>query len=121
MAKKVPYYSPDRKIYPMTKTDYVKRGSRWVEVSKETELISRNQTKYVLNKQGLPFERSHRLEKRDMYGHFEPYDTFSSISPDGLNKTTWYVDWVKGDDNYRRLQYQSVGAKQAWRKRKENK
>lgn len=121
MAKKVPYYSPDRKIYPMTKTDYVKRGSRWVEVNKETELISLNQTKNVLNKRGLPFERSHRLEKRDKYRHFKPYDTFSSISPDGQNKSTWYVDWVKGDDNYRRLQYQSVGAKQAWRKRKGNK
>lgn len=83
MAKKVPYYSNDRKLFPMTKTEYVRRGGRWFPVSREREMISRKQAGYVLDKHGLPFERSHRLEKRDRYRHNEPYDTFSSISPDG--------------------------------------
>ena len=30
MAKKVPYYSNDRKLFPMTKTEYVRRGGRLV-------------------------------------------------------------------------------------------
>ena len=86
MAKKIPYYSNDRKLFPMTKTEYVKRGSRWFPVAREQEMISRKQAGYVLDKRGLPFERSHRLEKRDRYRHNEPYDTFSSISPDGQKK-----------------------------------
>lgn len=86
MAKKIPYYSNDRKLFPMTKTEYVKRGSRWFPVAREQEMISRKQAGYVLDKHGLPFERSHRLEKRDRYRHNEPYDTFSSISTDGQKK-----------------------------------
>lgn len=35
MAKKVPYYSNDRKLFPVTKTEYVKRGSRWFPVAQE--------------------------------------------------------------------------------------
>lgn len=118
MAHKIPYYSNDRQIIPMTQTDYVKRGSRWVAVSSETQNISRNQSKMILDKKGLPFERSHRLEKRDKYKHDNPYDTFSSISPDGLRKSTWHVDFAKGDENYLRLARQSSAAKSAWRKRK---
>ena len=60
MAKKVPYYSIDRKLFPMTKTEYVRRGGRWFPVSREREMISRKQAGYVLDKHGLPFERSHR-------------------------------------------------------------
>lgn len=53
MPKKVPYYSNDRKLFPMTKTEYVKRGSRWVPVSTETEMISRRQAGYVLTRAGF--------------------------------------------------------------------
>lgn len=120
MSKRIPYWSNDRKLFPMTKTDYVRRGNRWVPVDEETELISRKQTGYIFNKLGLPFERSHRMEKRDRYKHDEPYDTFSSISPDGKQKTVWHVDWNAGNANYRRLANQSYSAKQAWRKRKNN-
>ena len=56
MAKRIPYWSNDRKLYPMTKTDYVKKGGKWVKVNETKELISRNQSKNVLNKAGLPFE-----------------------------------------------------------------
>lgn len=118
MAKKIPYYSNDRKLFPMTKTEYVKSGSKWIPVRQEKELISRKQAGYVLDKRGLPFERSHRLEKRDRYRHGEPYDTFSSISPDGQCKSEWYVDWMKGHENYMRLSRQSYAAKEAWRRRK---
>lgn len=118
MAKKIPYYSNDRKLFPMTKTEYVKSGSKWIPVRQEKELISRKQVGYVLDKHGLPFERSHRLEKRDRYRHDEPYDTFSSISPDGQQKSEWYVDFVKGNNNYLRLSRQSYAAKEAWRRRK---
>ena len=111
MAKKVPYYSNDRKLYPMTKTEYVNRGGRWFPVSREQEMISRKQAGYVLDKHGLPFERSHRLEKRDKYRHNEPYDTFSSISPDGRQKSEWYVDWNAGHENYIRAARRSYAAK----------
>ena len=120
MAKRIPYWSNERKLFPMTKTSYVRSGSRWVPVDEETELISRTQTGYIFDKRGLPFERSHRLEKRDRYKHDEPYDTFSSISPDGRNKSVWYVDWAAGNANYRKLSNQSYSAKQAWRKRRKN-
>ena len=91
MAKKVPYYSNDRKLFPMTKTEYVKRGSRWFPVSREQEMISRKQAGYVLDKHGLPFERSHRLEKRDKYRHtsrmtrFRPYLPTDSKSLNGTS------------------------------------
>lgn len=118
MAKKVPYWSNDRKIIPMKKTDYVKRGSRWVPVNEETEMISRKQAGYILDPRGLPFERSHRLERRDRYRHNEPYDTFSSISPDGMKRSVWHVDWMAGQENYIRLARRSYAAKEAWRKRR---
>ena len=117
MPKKVPYYSNDRKLFPMTKTEYVKRGSRWVPVSTETEMISRRQAGYVFDPRGLPFERSHRLERRDKYRHNEPYDTFSSISPDGSRRSVWHVDWQTGHENYVRLARQSSAAKAAWRRK----
>ena len=91
MAKKVPYYSNDRKLFPMTKTEYVKRGSRWFPVSREQEMISRKQAGYVLDKHGLPFERSHRLEKRDNTGttsrmtRFRPYLPTDSKSLNGTS------------------------------------
>ena len=39
MAKKVPYYSNDRKLFPMVKTEYIKSGSKWIPVSREGEFI----------------------------------------------------------------------------------
>ncbi len=121
MAKRLPYYDNNKPIIPMTKTDYVRRGGKWVEVNSETRNISRNQTKNVLSKQGLPFERSHRLEKRDRYGHNEPYDTFSSISPDGTQKSTWQVDFRQGHENYIRLARKSYYDRQRYKQRKVNK
>lgn len=118
MAKRLPYYSNDKPIIPMTKTDYVLRGGKWVAVNQETKNISRNQAKNVLSKQGLPFERSHRLEKRDRYGHNQPYDTFSSISPDGKQKATFQVDFQQGDKNYIKLAHKSYYDKQRYKKRK---
>lgn len=118
MAKRLPYYSSDKPIIPMTKTDYVLRNGRWTAVKSETTKISRNQTKNVLSKVGLPFERSHRLEKRDRYGHNEPYDTFSSISPDGMQKSTWQVDFRQGNENYVKLAHKSYYDKQRYKKRK---
>ncbi len=118
MSKKIPYYSNDRKLFPMTKTEYVRRGGRWFPVSREREMISRKQAGYVLDKHGLPFERSHRLEKRDRYRHNEPYDTFSSISPDGQKKSEWYVDWNTGHENYMRAARRSYAARLGWQRRK---
>lgn len=118
MAKRVPFNSWDRKLFPMTKTDYVKSGSRWVAVNQEKKMISRRQAGYVLDSRGLPFERSHRLVKRDVFRHNEPYDTFSSISPDGRKKSEFYVDWQAGEKNYLRLARQSSAAREVWRKRK---
>lgn len=118
MAKRIPYYSPDRKLYPVTKTDYVKRGGRWIPVNVENEMVSYKQTGYILDKRGLPFERSHRLTKRDRYRHNEPYDTFSSISPDGTQKSEWHIDFEKGHENYIKASNRSYSAKVAWKKRK---
>lgn len=63
MAKRLRYYDNDKKYIPMTHTNYVRFGSRWKVINEEKSLISRNQAKNILSKQGLPFERSHRLEK----------------------------------------------------------
>lgn len=105
-------------VVPDDETEYVKRGSLWFPVSREQEMISRKQAGYVLDKHGLPFERSHRLEKRDKYRHNEPYDTFSSISPDGQKKSEWYVDWNTGHENYIRAARRSYAAKLGWQRRK---
>lgn len=118
MAKRLRYYDNDKKYIPMTHTDYVRFGSRWKVINEEKSLISRNQAKNILSKQGLPFERSHRLEKRDRWGHNEPVDTFSSISPDGRNKTTYQVDFKKGDENYIRLLRKSYYDKMRYQKKK---
>ncbi len=121
MAKRLRYYDNDKKYIPMTHTDYVRFGSRWKVINEEKSLISRNQAKNILSKQGLPFERSHRLEKRDRWGHNEPVDTFSSISPDGRNKTTYQVDFKKGDENYIRLLRKSYYDKMRYQKKKNSK
>lgn len=118
MAKRLHYYDNDKKYIPMTHTDYVRIGSRWKVVGVEKCLISRNQAKNVLSKQGLPFERSHRLEKRDKYGHCEPVDTFSSISPDGRNKTSYQVDFKKGNENYIRMANKAFYDKMRYQKKK---
>lgn len=91
MAKKIPYYSNDRKLFPMTKTEYIKSGSKWLPVSRESEFISRKQAGYVLDKHGLPFERSHRLEKRDKYSitsrmtRFPLFPPTVGKSPNGMS------------------------------------
>lgn len=101
--KRVSVYSSQHKHIPMTKKDFVKRGSKWVKINEEQDTISREQAGWILGNAGLPFERSHRLTKRDRYGHSHPYDTFSSISPDGKQKTEWYVHFAEGEKNYSRL------------------
>ena len=121
MAKRLRYYDNDKKYIPMTHTNYVRFGSRWKVINEEKSLISRNQAKNILSKQGLPFERSHCLEKRDRWGHNEPVDTFSSISPDGRNKTTYQVDFKKGDENYIRLLRKSYYDKMRYQKKKNSK
>lgn len=121
MAKRIPYWSNDRKIFPMTKTDYVKKGGKGVKVNETKELISRNQSKNVLNKTGLPFERSHRLTVQDHYKHSEPYDTFQSIGPSGDRKTVWYVDFPTGYRNYYKLRDKHYANKRNYQERKNNK
>ena len=96
-------YSRKHKHIPMTKSDYVKNGYRWVLVWEEKETISEEQATWILDSAGLPFERSHRRYKRDRYAHSHPWDTFESISPDGTQKSVWFVDFVTGDKNYSRL------------------
>lgn len=107
------------KHIPMTKTNYVRSGNKWVEVDSEKSIISNQQANWVLSKSGLPGERSHRLEKRNRYGHSRPYDTFSSISPDGNNKSTWYVDFAQGDKNYNKLINKSYYDRKRYKIRKQ--
>ena len=102
MAEKYHAWDPRHKHIPMTKTEYVKKSGKWVPVKVEKDIISHQQAKWVLSKTGLPFERSHRLEKRK-YDHSNQYDTFSSISPDGNNKSTWFVDYGEGYKKYQKL------------------
>ncbi len=109
--KRVSVYSSKHRHIPMTKTDYVKKGSKWVPIHEEQEMISREQAGWILDNAGLPFERSHRLEKKDRYGHSHPYDTFSSISPDGKSKTKWQVDFATGERNFSKL------ARKSWQDR----
>lgn len=100
---RVSVFSSKHKHIPMTKTDYVKQGGEWKPISVEHKIISDEQAGRILGSAGLPFERSHRREKKDRYGHNHPYDTFSSVSPDGKQKTKWYVDFATGDKNYSKL------------------
>ena len=46
---------------------------------------------------------------------------FSSISPDGRNKTTYQVDFKKGDENYIRLLRKSYYDKMRYQKKKNSK
>ena len=112
-------YSDDQKHIPMTVTRYDKKGKGWVKRSEEKKLISRNQAKVVLDKRGLPFERSHRLEKRDRFGHSEKYDTFTSIRGDGEAKTVWSIDFEQGNKNYQKLRKKSYADRQRYKKNKE--
>lgn len=116
--KKYRVYSTKHRHIPMTKTDYVKKGSKWVETHKEKELISHEQAGLILSNKGLPFERSHRLEKKDRYGHSHSVDTFSSISPDGKRKTKWFVDFAQGDRNYLKLARKSYNDRMRYKKKK---
>lgn len=92
-----------QKFIPSTKTTFSKKGSRWVEISKEQKTISPEQTEWILSKEGLPCEKSHRLYKADKYGHNHPYDTFESVSPDGMRKVRWTVDFYEGDKALRTM------------------
>lgn len=109
----------DKPIFPMTKTDYVKKGSKWSPVNTEESKISQNQTKMVLAEEGLPFEKSHSHKKRDRFGHMEKYDTFSSIAPDGQRKTTWFVDFAKGNENMHKAVNKSYYDRMRYKKKKE--
>lgn len=106
-GKRVSVFSKKHKHIPMKKTDYVKQGGKWKPINVEREVISEEQAGWILGSAGLPFERSHRREKKDRYGHSHPYDIFSSISPDGRQKTTWSVDFATGDRNYSKLVHKS--------------
>lgn len=41
MAKRLRYYDNDKKYIPMTRTNYVRFGSRWKVINEEKSLISR--------------------------------------------------------------------------------
>lgn len=117
-TKRLPYYHKDKRYIPMTKTTFVKRGKKWIPTNKENDLISSEQASWVLDKRGLPCERSHRLEKRDRFGHMEKYDTFSSIAPDGQTKVQYQVDFAQGRKNYNKLARKSFYDKQRYDRRK---
>ncbi len=99
------YHAWDKrhKHIPLIKTEYTKKGSKWVKVNTERSIISNQQAEWVLSSSGLPGESSHRLEKKDRFGHSKKYDTFSSISPDKSKKSVWFVDYAQGDRNYNNL------------------
>ena len=118
----VSVYSSEHRHIPMTKTRYVKQGSKWVQSGEpETEIISPNKAQLVLSKQGLPFESSHKLEKRDRFGHSHPADTFSSISPDKQTKTVWNVDYAKGNENYNKATRKAYYDRQRYKRMKQAK
>lgn len=119
MAKKYHAWDLRHKHIPMTKTEYVKSGSKWVKVNSEKSIISEEQAKWVLSKTGLPGERSHRLE-RTRYDHSRMYDTFSSISPDGKRKSKWFVDFGQGYKNYQKLMNKRYYDQQRYKKKKLN-
>lgn len=115
------WYSSDHKHFPMTKTDYVKVGSKWKEVGKEDSLISSNQAKLTLADEGLPFERSHRHANVNRYQHNKKWDTFSSISPDGTEKTKWFVDFPAAYKKERKLADKAYYDRQRYYKKKAEK
>lgn len=116
----VSVYSPKHQHIPMTKTDYVKQGSKWKQVGDpEKSIISREQADMVLAEKGLPFESSHRHTKKDRFGHFNKYDTFSSVSPDRTQRSVWNVDFAQGDRNYRKLANKSFYDRMRYKKKKQ--
>ena len=117
-GKRVSVYSADHKHIPITRTDYVKRGGKWVKTGSETYMGSRNNAQLTLSKQGVPFERSHRLTKKNRYGHSHPYDTFSTISPDGKQRTVFYVDYEQGEKNFSKLVRKSFNDRMRRKKKK---
>lgn len=119
--KRLKYYDNDKRIIPMTKTKYEKVGGKWKVVEVEKNNISRNMSKNVLASVGLPFERSHRREKRNRWGHDEPFDTFTSVGPDGTQKVTYYVDFEQGNKNYIKLRNKHYYDRARYAKRKQNK
>lgn len=115
------WYSPDHRHFPMTKTDYEKVGSRWKEVGKENSLISRNQVNLTLADEGLPFERSHRHSNANRYQHSNKWDTFESISPDGKQKSRWFVDFPAAYKKERKLSDKAYYDKMRYLKKKAEK
>ena len=111
-------YSFQHRHIPMTKTDYERKGSGWVIVNQEEELISPESASWILADAGLPFERSHRHYKVDRFGHSHPYDAFSSISPDGKSKTTWVVHFAQGERNFSKLVRKSYYNRMRYKARK---
>ena len=98
------YYSDDHKHFPMTKTTFVKVGGRWKQAGEpEQRMISRRQAEMTLADEGLPFEQSHKHYKKDMYRHDHKWDTFQSISPDGDEKSVWYVNYPEAYRKERKL------------------
>lgn len=111
-------YSPDRKYIPTTMTEYIKSGSRWKETNKTEYPISRNQASIIYSKTAQPFESSHRLTKKDRYGHDHPYDTYQTISPDRQNKVVWHSDFAKGEEIYDKIQRKSFYDRQRYKAKK---
>ena len=102
-GKRVSVYSSDHKHIPITRTEYVKRGGKWVKTESETYMGSRNMAQRILADTAQPFERSHSRKKADRYGHSHEFDTYQTISGDGSQKCVWHVDYAQGERNFSKI------------------
>lgn len=83
----------------VTKTNYKRVGNKWVPCGSATTTsdygIVMDNYKY---RYGLPFEKSHKYELKHPYRHNHPFDRFSTISPDGRDKSVYDYDFISYDN-----------------------
>ena len=80
--------------------------------------INNNRASALYSKTATPGESSHRLTKKDRYGHDHPYDTYQTISPDRQNKVVWHSDFAKGEEIYDKIQRKSLYDRQRYQAKK---
>lgn len=79
------------KDHRVTQTNYQKQGNDWVKQNQDITMADEDYVRNVLSDTAQPFEQSHRLYKQGK-GNYK-HDTYESISPDGMTKAEWRVEY----------------------------
>lgn len=79
------------KDHRVTQTNYQKQGNDWIKQNQDITMADEDYVRNVLSDTAQPFEQSHRLYKQGK-GNYK-HDTYESISPDGMTKSVWRVEY----------------------------